>query len=145
MTKRLIIVSLFAALLVAGTAMAAHHEKMKTMAPKGAMVYIIEPADGATVSSPVNVKFGLKGMGVAPAGVEKKNTGHHHLIIDGKLADYTMAIPADDHHKHFGGGQTETTIDLGPGKHTLQLILADHNHVPHDPPIQSEVITITVK
>jgi hypothetical protein len=91
------------------------------------------------------VKFGLKGMGVAPAGVEKKKTGHHHLLIDTKLADYDNPVPSDEKHKHFGGGQTETTIALSPGKHTLQLVLGDHNHIPHEPPVQSKVITITVK
>lgn len=114
-------------------------------APEGAKVYIIEPANGAEVSSPVTVKFGLSGMGVAPAGVEKAKTGHHHLIIDTKVDDYDNPLPADDNHKHFGGGQTETTLKLSPGKHTLQLILGDHNHVPHKPVVESEVITITVK
>ena len=114
-------------------------------APEGAKVYIIEPLDGAEVSSPVTVKFGLSGMGVAPAGVEKAKTGHHHLIINTKVEDYDNPLPADDQHKHFGGGQTETTLELSPGKHTLQLILGDHNHVPHKPVIESEVITITVK
>lgn len=117
----------------------------RTMGGKGAVVYFISPADGATVSNPVTIRFGLKGMGVAPAGVRKKNTGHHHLIIDSKLETYDDPIPSDDQHKHFGGGQTETTMTLAPGKHTLQLILGDHNHIPHDKPVQSKVITITVK
>ena len=117
----------------------------QTAAPEGAKVYFIEPADGAVVSGPVTVRFGLSGMGVAPAGVEKAKTGHHHLLIDTKLEDYTAPVPADDNHKHFGGGQTETTIELAPGKHTLQLLLGDHNHIPHKPPVESEVITITVK
>ena len=117
----------------------------QTAAPEGAKVYFIEPADGAVVSGPVTVRFGLSGMGVAPAGVEKAKTGHHHLLIDTKLEDYTAPVPADDNHKHFGGGQTETTIELAPGKHTLQLLLGDHNHIPHVSPVESEVITITVK
>lgn len=117
----------------------------QTAAPDGAKVYIIEPANGAEVSSPVTVRFGLSGMGVAPAGVEKAKTGHHHLIINTTLDDLDNPIPADDNHKHFGGGQTETTVELPPGKHTLQLILGDHNHVPHKPVVQSEVVTITVK
>jgi len=117
----------------------------QTAAPEGAKVYFIEPADGAVVSGPVTVRFGLSGMGVAPAGVEKAKTGHHHLLIDTKLEDYTAPVPADDNHKHFGGGQTETTIELAPGKHTLQLLLGDHNHIPHKSPVKSEVITITVK
>ena len=91
------------------------------------------------------VRFGLKGMGVAPAGVEKENTGHHHLLINQKLEDGMNAIPADDKHRHFGGGQTEAAVTLPPGKYTLQLILGDHQHIPHNPPVQSEVITITVK
>ena len=119
--------------------------RAQTASPPGAKVYFISPADGAEVSGPVVVKFGLAGMGVAPAGVEKDKTGHHHLLIDQKLADYAAAIPADDMHKHFGGGQTETTVTLPPGKHTLQLILADQNHVPHKPVVESAVITITVK
>ena len=109
-------------------------------------LYFITPTDGATVSSPVTVRFGLKGMGVAPAGVNKPNTGHHHLLIDlDKLPPLDQPVPKDEHHRHFGGGQTETTIELAPGKHTLQLLLGDQNHVPHDPPLVSEKITITVK
>ena len=117
-----------------------------TPAPPDAQVYIIEPADGAVVNSPVTVKFGLSGMGVAPAGVERANTGHHHLLID--LPDQPppdRPLPADDQHKHFGGGQTQTAIMLPPGQHTLQLLLGDHNHVPHDPPVMSQRITITVR
>jgi hypothetical protein len=114
-------------------------------AKEGAKVYFIEPKDGASVSSPFTVRFGLAGMGVAPAGVEKQHTGHHHLIINTKLTDLENPIPADDQHKHFGGGQTETSVTLPAGKHTLQLVLGDHNHVPHKPPVVSDVITVTVK
>ena len=117
----------------------------RTPAPKDAEVYIISPADGETVTSPVTVRFGLKGMGVAPAGVDKPNTGHHHLIIDAGPPALDVPIPADDNHKHFGGGQTETVLILSPGKHTLQLIMGDLTHVPHDPPVMSRKITITVK
>lgn len=117
----------------------------RTPAPEGASVYFIAPQDGATVSSPVTVRFGLSGMGVAPAGVEKEMTGHHHLLIGQELEDYDNAIPADDNHRHFGGGQTETTVELAPGTHRLQLILGDHNHIPHRPPVQSQVITVTVQ
>lgn len=117
----------------------------RTPSPPGAKVYFITPTDGATVSSPVTVRFGLSGMGVAPAGTEKANTGHHHLIVDAGLPPLDEPIPADEHSIHFGGGQTETTIKLPPGKHTLQLLLGDMNHYPHQPPIMSEVITITVK
>lgn len=113
--------------------------------PGKANAYIVSPADGETVSSPVTVVFGLADFGVAPAGMERDGTGHHHLIVDAPLPDLTKPIPADDNHRHFGGGQTEVTIDLKPGTHTLQLLLGDHAHVPHDPPIYSDVVTINVK
>ena len=117
----------------------------QTPAPQGAKVYFISPQNGEEITGPVTVKFGLSGMGVAPAGVEKPNTGHHHLIINTTVTDFSGALPADDNHKHFGGGQTEAKVTLPPGKHTLQLLLGDHNHIPHAPPVMSEVITITVK
>jgi len=117
----------------------------RTPAPEGARAYIVSPQDGATVSSPVKVIFGLEGMGVAPAGIEKEKTGHHHLIIDADLPSLTDPVPSDDNYRHFGGGQTETTIELPPGPHTLQLIMGDQNHIPHDPPVTSEKISITVK
>ncbi len=110
----------------------------------GTRVYVIGPDDGAEVTSPVLVQFGLSGMGIAPAGVQKPGTGHHHLVIDAPLPPTDMPIPADEKHKHFGGGQTEVELDLPPGTHTLQLLLGDHAHVPHDPPVYSEVVTITV-
>jgi len=126
------------ALCVSSTAAAAD-------SPPGAKVYFISPQNGEAVSSPVTVRFGLKGMGVAPSGVEMANTGHHHLIIDAPLPDLTVTIPTDDQHRHFGGGQTETEITLSPGQHTLQLVLGDYVHVPHTPAVISEQITITVK
>lgn len=107
--------------------------------------YIVSPEDGAVVSSPVTVVFGLSGFGVAPAGVPREGVGHHHLIIDAPLPDLSKPIPADENHRHFGGGQTEAVVELAPGRHTLQLLLGDYAHVPHDPPIYSEPITITVK
>ncbi len=116
-----------------------------TPAPPGAEVYFISPKDGETVSSPVTVRFGLKGMGVAPAGTQKDATGHHHLLIDAPLPPLDQPVPTDDHHKHFGAGQTETTVTLPPGKHTLQLLLGDFAHIPHDPPVKSPPISITVK
>jgi hypothetical protein len=119
-----------------------------TPAPEGAEVYIVSPEDGATVSSPVTVVFGLKGMGVAPAGIDKEMTGHHHLLVDTPMLsgeDLDYSIPADENHIHFGGGQTETTLELEPGAHTLQLLLGDQNHVPHSPPVASDVVTITVE
>ncbi|ABC27066.1 conserved hypothetical protein [Hahella chejuensis KCTC 2396] len=116
----------------------------KTDNPESAKAYIISPTDGETVSSKFVVRFGLEGMGVAPAGVERENTGHHHLLIDGeKMPDMNMPLGSDV--KHFGGGQTETTLELPPGQHTLQLILGDHLHQPHAHPVVSEKITITVK
>lgn len=115
-----------------------------TPAPKEAKVFIISPSDGATVTSPVTVQFGLEGFGVAPAGIEKANTGHHHLIIDGELPDMELPIPADDHNKHFGGGQTQVTVELAPGKHTLQLLMGDYVHIPHNPAVYSKKITIMV-
>ena len=112
----------------------------------GARVYIVAPAPGAIVASPVTVVFGLEGMGVAPAGVEKAGTGHHHLLVDVEsLPDLALPLPADDRHLHFGAGQTQTTLELAPGTHTLQLVLGDHNHVPHAPPVVSTRITITVQ
>jgi len=130
--------------LLAGLFVASAHAA--SPAPADARVYIISPMDGEVLSSPVTVKFGLSGMGVAPAGVEKAATGHHHLLIDlDTLPDPGKPLPADDHHKHFGGGQTETTVDLAPGQHTLQLMMGDHNHVPHDPLVVSDRITITVE
>ncbi len=119
----------------------------QTAAPPNAKVYIISPKDGDTVTSPFKVQFGLSGMGVAPAGVEKPNTGHHHLIIDTTLSadELKQPIVADAKHVHFGGGQTEAMVTLTPGKHTLELVLGDWSHVPFNPPIMSQVITVTVK
>lgn len=113
--------------------------------PAGAEVYFISPKAGAVVPREFTVSFGLRGMGVAPAGTTAENTGHHHLIIDAPLPDLSLPVPMDDNHKHFGKGQTETVIKLAPGKHTLQLLLADSNHIPHVPAIYSKKITITVK
>ncbi len=116
-------------------------------APAGASVYFIEPADGQTVSGDITVRFGLSGMGVAPAGIDVDNTGHHHLLIDladDQLPDMTQPLPSDDNVKHFGKGQTETTIQLEPGEHTLQLLLGNHLHIPHDPPVMSDKITVIV-
>lgn len=118
----------------------------RTPAPEGAKVYFIEPADGATVERTFSVKFGLKGMGVAPAGVDAPATGHHHLLIDlDQSPDLDMPLPMTDSIRHFGKGQTETDITLPPGKHSLQLLVGDRNHVPLDPPVISEKITVTVK
>lgn len=119
-------------------------ESGRTPSANGAKVFFIDPANGSTVKNPVKVKFGLEGMAVAPAGTDKPHSGHHHLLIDASLEDYDSPIPADDNHIHFGKGQTETEVTLDPGTHTLQLILGDKNHIPHDPAVESDVITITV-
>lgn len=132
-------------IMVVGLALSAQAPARSPSKP-GTLVYIVTPQDGDVVSSPVTVVFGLKVMGVAPAGVEKEGTGHHHLLVDvDGLPDLTRPLPADDRHRHFGAGQTETTLDLAPGTHTLQLLLGDHTHTPHDPPVVSQRITITVK
>jgi hypothetical protein len=117
----------------------------RTPSPPGAAVYFIAPNDGARVTSPVTVRFGLKGMGIAPAGIRFENTGHHHLLLDVNVPkDLSAPLPATAQIVHFGKGQTETTIELKPGKHTLQLVLGDLLHIPHDPPLISPKITITV-
>jgi len=134
---------LLLSLAIAAAAMA----QAETAAPPNAVVYFINLKDGDSVKSPIKIQFGLSGMGVAPAGVEKPNTGHHHLLIDTTLTPEQAKepIPADDHHLHFGGGQTETTLTLSPGRHTLQLVLADWSHIPFNPPVVSPAITIDVK
>ncbi len=117
----------------------------RTPSPAGAEAYIISPKDGAKVTSPFVVQFGLKGMGIAPAGVKFDNTGHHHLLIDTDApADLSAPLPSSDKVVHFGKGQTETTLTLPPGRHTLQLLLGDNSHVPHNPPVMSKKITVTV-
>ena len=140
--KRLMItlgLSLFTVAAMAADGLPVHK------APADAQAYIIAPADGAHVTSPFVVQFGLKGMGVAPSGVDKPDTGHHHLLIDvGKLPPAGQPIVADEHHVHFGGGQTQTTLTLPPGTHTLQLELGDMHHVPFDPPVVSKKITVHV-
>ncbi|MFD1156695.1 DUF4399 domain-containing protein [Roseovarius aestuarii] len=125
----------------------------ETPSAPGAEVYFVNLEDGDTVKGPVKVVFGLSGMGVAPAGTEADNTGHHHLLInrapfgdgpdDAEMLEY--GVYADDNHVHFGKGQTETTVELAPGEHSLQLLLGDLNHAPHADPVMSEVITITVE
>lgn len=146
----------FAALILAGALSSATSMPAfagETPSPEGAKVYFVNLKDGDTVASPVKVVFGLSGMGVAPAGTEKEGTGHHHLFVDrpplGEGEDgkdeLEQSIPSDDNHRHFGKGQTETTVELPAGKHTFQLVLADQNHVPHNPPVTSAVITVTVK
>lgn len=113
-------------------------------APEGAEVYFINLADGAEVSSPVRILFGLRNAGVAPAGVEREGTGHHHLLINNPAYDATLPLPAGDFLRHFGGGQTETELVLEPGTYTLQLLFANYMHIPFEPSVASETITITV-
>jgi hypothetical protein len=133
---------IIAALVLAAGPLAAQE---RTPSPPGAEVYIISPTDGAKVHNPVRVQFGLKGMGIAPAGVKFDNTGHHHLLIDSDPpADLGAPLPATDKIVHYGKGQTEASLTLTPGKHTLQLLFADMSHVPHNPPLMSKKITITV-
>jgi len=144
--NRIILTAAFA-LAIAHTAHAG-----TTPSPAGAAVYFVAPQDGTSVQSPVTVVFGLSGMGVAPAGIEKEATDHHHIFLnrapfgEGTEDDDLIAngIPSDESHLHFGGGQTEVSLDLPPGEHTIQLVLGDEFHVPHNPPVVSDVITITV-
>ncbi len=142
-----IISRLVVPVLLSATAVLAWAEEASLVspAPIGAKVYFVSPLDGAITGEEVQVRFGLRGMGVAPAGVEHPNTGHHHLLIDhdGDV-DMTTPLPTSEQVVHFGGGQTETTVRLSPGEHTLQLLLGNHLHIPHDPPVMSERITIEV-
>ena len=130
----------------AGAPAQAQSAPPQTASPNGAKVYFINLKDGQDVTSPFLVQFGLAGMGVAPVGVEKANTGHHHLLIDATLSGDQLKQPIamDDTHRHFGGGQTEALITLPPGQHKLQLVLGDWSHIPHAPPVMSDVITVTV-
>lgn len=142
MKKPLLTAALTTALLLATTHSTA--SDTASMAPAGARAYILSPAQGARVSSPITVVFGLDGMGIAPAGTHSTNTGHHHLLVDTELpADLNAPLGTDV--KHFGGGQTQTHLELTPGPHSLQLLLGDHLHRPHQPPVFSEKITIIVE
>ena len=146
--RKIVIAAAMAALCLSSAASVAENKS-----PEGARVYFINLQDGQTVKSPFKVQFGLSGMGVAPAGVEKENAGHHHLLInrpplgkgEGGAQELENNLPADENHRHFGGGQTEVMLELPPGKHTLQLVLGDMNHIPHSPAVVSNVITITVE
>ena len=117
----------------------------RTASVEGARVFFITPTAGASVSNPVSVEFGLEGMTVVKAGNMQPESGHHHLLIDTGLPTLDLPIPADENHVHFGDGSTSTQITLEPGEHTLQLLLGDHLHIPHEPPVVSEPITITVE
>ncbi|MGH8249316.1 MAG: DUF4399 domain-containing protein [Steroidobacteraceae bacterium] len=139
-TKRFLSGFLGAVATVALTA-----DLLRSAAPEGVELYFISPTDGATVAGPVTVRFGLSGMGIAPAGIAMENTGHHHLLIDAELPAYDRPVPADDRHVHFGKGQTEAVVKLALGRHRLQLLLGDHLHIPHEPPVVSKPIAITVR
>ena len=132
-----------AMVLLTGSALAS--DLPRSPAPPGVELYFISPQDGATLASPFTVRFGLKGMGIAPAGIAMDSTGHHHLLIDTELPPLDRPVPADVQHIHFGKGQTEALVTLEPGPHRLQLLLGDHLHLPHEPPVVSKVITITVR
>jgi hypothetical protein len=141
MRRRIVIASCLS--LLAVVAIAAD----RTAPPAGAEVYFITPHNGETLHGPVTVRFGLKGMGIAPAGIKFDNTGHHHLLIDTDFSELNLdaPLPATDKIVHFGKGQTEATLTLTPGKHTLEIVLADYLHDSFDPPLHSKKITVTVK
>ena len=139
--RQFLVLALVAGLLDGGLALA------RTPAPPNAQVYFIWPQDGAVIpGGKFWVRMGLRGMGVAPKGTDMANTGHHHLLIDtDPPEDMSKPIPNDRNHLHFGAGETEARVELPPGRHTLQLLLGDKDHVPHDPPVMSKKITVTVK
>jgi hypothetical protein len=140
MMGRALFAALFVTGLLSGAAMAGN-----TPISKDARAYIVWPKNGMVIhGGKLWVRMGIKNAGVAPAGEEGPNTGHHHLIIDAPLPPLDQEIPSDQNHLHFGGGQTEVRLELPPGKHTLQLLFADFEHVPHNPPVYSEQITIIV-
>jgi Domain of unknown function (DUF4399) len=142
---RLTIVWLLAALVTCGLARAQPGERGgPTPSPQGAAVHFVGLKDGATVPTKVTIRFGLRDMGVAPAGLERDNSGHHHLLIDTELPPLDKPIPNDFNHLHFGAGQTEAEINLRPGPHTLQLLLGDKDHIPHNPPVMSPRIRVVV-
>jgi Domain of unknown function (DUF4399) len=138
-----IVVTAIVAAVLMGTQLAQAGEP----SPAGAKVFFVNIKDGDTVTSPVTIKFGLTGMNLAPAGDQTPNTGHHHLIIDDSVAGEALnqPIPADAHHVHFGKAQTEATVTLEKGPHTLQLVLGDWTHIPHNPPVMSDKIKVTVE
>ena len=117
----------------------------RTPSAEGARVFFITPSDGDTVSGPVQFEFGVSGMDLAPSGTDRPNSGHHHIIVDHDLPDLSLPVPKDAQRIHFGDGRSETELELAAGQHILQLLFADHLHIPHDPPLISERITITVE
>jgi hypothetical protein len=149
MTHRIWLLAIALSLSLTGCSGGAEPDTQKTGAPQAAAakprVYIVSPANGDVVASPVTVRFGIEDFQVAPAGTFEPDSGHHHLLVDTDLPPLGQPIPADENHLHFGKAQTETMLELEPGTHTLQLLLGDGAHVPHDPPLISERITITVE
>lgn len=141
MLKKLLLAVLATAIFGVGAVLAG-----RSPAPPNAEVFIIWPADGAVITGgKLWVRMGLHNMGIAPKGIDLPHVGHHHLLIDSELPPFDEPIPSDRNHLHFGAGETEARIELPPGKHTLQLLLGDPNHIPHDPPIYSKKISITVR
>ena len=135
-----------ASLLLGASLMVSAADLPRTASPAGAEVYIISPQNGETVQSPFKIQFGLRGMGVAPAGVDVPDTGHHHLLIDVvDQPDQAQPLPMTDNIRHFGKGQTETEVSLPPGRHTLQLLMGDKSHIPLNPSVESRAITVNVK
>ncbi len=135
--------SIIVVLLLAFTGTSIAQEE-RSPAPDSARVYIVSPAHGDVVTNPFTVIFGLTDMGIAPAGMDRLDTGHHHLLINAEVPYLDEPIPANDNYVHFGGGQTEVKLELPPGEHKLQLLMGDANHIPHDPPVLSEPITVVV-
>jgi len=117
----------------------------RSTSPDGARVFFITPATGDTVSNPISIEFGIEGMIVVKAGDQQPHSGHHHLLIDTDLPDPGLPVPADEHHVHFGDGSSATEITLSAGEHTLLLLLGDYRHIPHDPPVVSNPLTIIVE
>jgi hypothetical protein len=146
MPRRFLICAIFGLAAPQAHSLDAPAAPPRTVAPAGAAVYFIAPAAGERLKSPFTVRFGLRGMGVAPAGIALENTGHHHLLVDvAELPPEGQPLANDAQHLHFGKGQTETTLTLPAGEHTLQLVLGDHLHVPHQPPVVSEKIRVVVE
>jgi hypothetical protein len=135
----------FAAVIVCGASSAQQAKTGgPTPSPEGAGVRFVGLSDGARLPTKVTIRFGLRGMGVSPAGLERENSGHHHLLIDTELPPLDQPIPNDFNHLHFGAGQTEAEVTLKPGTHTLQLLFGDKDHIPHNPPLLSPPIRVVV-
>jgi hypothetical protein len=146
MLRRTVLGALASLAAIAADSSFSAAQRTRTPAPPNAEAYIIWPPDGAVISGgKLWVRMGLRNMGVCPKGIDMPNVGHHHLLIDTDLPPLDQEIPSDRNHLHYGAGETDARIELSPGKHTLQLLMGDFNHVPHDPPVYSKKITITVK